>query len=268
MTVVSHVQNLDKPQPPVPLLSSWDRDNWATARNHLLSIDPRNRETTNTIESALFAVALDDHSLGADSASWTHTGLCGHVGLGNGHNRWFDKSVTFVIESNGKCFMAGEHAPADAFVVSYILDYMVKEPCPGPLSAATLPQKTTGRSSSSKHVSHLPWITDATIHRYIAEAQASADAIAALSDSCVLIFDDYGNDWIKKVGKIPPDAFYQMVLQLAYYRVHKKVTATYETASTRKYLHGRTDTIRTCSVESKQFVEGWSDPSLGVSSIP
>lgn len=49
----------------------------------------------------------------------------------------------------------------------------------------------------------------------------------------------------------------QMALQLAFYKLHQTVTPTYETASTRAYLHGRTETTRTLSVESKRFVERW-----------
>lgn len=55
-----------------------------------------------------------------------------------------------------------------------------------------------------------------------------------------------------------------MVIQLAYFKTHKKVVPTYESGSTRKFLHGRTDTIRTLSVESKAFVEGMESGSLTV----
>jgi carnitine O-acetyltransferase len=46
-----------------------------------------------------------------------------------------------------------------------------------------------------------------------------------------------------------------MAIQLAYYRLHGRVTATYETAHTRQFHHGRTETIRVCSKESLAFVK-------------
>ncbi|KAG0188318.1 hypothetical protein DFQ28_005115 [Apophysomyces sp. BC1034] len=258
LAIVRHVQQLRTYQPSVSVLTSWDRDNWAVARNHLLTLGQSNREILNTIETGLFAVALDDHNGGADLASRTRTIFCGHQGLGNGHNRWYDKSYTLIVENNGKCGVSGEHSPVDALTVSYLFDHMLKTPCTGQLSAATV----VADQPTQETVDHMLWNTDDQMSIFINEAKATANATAAFSDSDVLYFDDFGTDWIKKVGKLPPDAFFQMVLQLTYYRLHKKVTATYETASTRKYLRGRTDTIRTCSIESKQFVEGWTNPGL------
>ncbi|KAF7720979.1 hypothetical protein EC973_005653 [Apophysomyces ossiformis] len=258
LAIVRHAQQLRNPQPAVPLLTSWDRDNWALARNHLLTLDPSNRDALNIIETGLFAVALDDHNSGNELASRTRTMFCGHQSLGNGHNRWYDKSYTLIVENNGKCGVSGEHSPVDALTVSYLFDHMLKAPCTGQLSTAAV----AADRSVTEEVHHLKWTVDDQMVKFISEAQVSADATAANSDSDVLYFDDFGTSWIKKVGKVPPDAFFQMVLQLTYYRLHKKVTATYETASTRKYLRGRTETIRTCSIESKQFVEGWSNPDL------
>ncbi|KAI7857673.1 acyltransferase ChoActase/COT/CPT [Circinella umbellata] len=257
LTIVSHVLQLQQRQHPIGVLTAWDRDSWAIARNHLLALDPQNQATAHIIESSLFAVALDDNSNGADTGSWSKTAFCGHQGLGNGHNRWYDKSLTFVFESNGKCFLTGEHSPCDALLPSYAWDYMLYEPCPLPFNTNIIQP-----SNEQKGVEHLTWRTDAFITSCLEEAQASADATAAFSDSCTCYFDTFGTDWIKKVGKVSPDAFLQMVLQLAYYRLHNKVVPTYETGSTRKYLHGRTDTIRTCSVESKAFVEGWCNNEL------
>ncbi|KAI9258898.1 acyltransferase ChoActase/COT/CPT [Phascolomyces articulosus] len=261
LAIVSHVLQLEQPQAPIGVLTSWDRDNWAIARNHLLALDPQNQETARIIESSLFAIGLDDNSHGADTGSWTKTAFCGHQGLGNGHNRWYDKSLTFVFESNGKCFLSGEHSPCDALLVSYAWDHMLDAPCPLPFNT-NIVQPIPQRQQQNVH--HLTWRTDAFIAQCLKDAQVAADATAAFSDSCTCYFDTFGTDWVKKTGKVPPDAFFQMVLQLAYYRLHKKVVATYETGSTRKYLRGRTDTIRTCSVESKAFVEGWCNTELDI----
>jgi len=47
-------------------------------------------------------------------------------------------------------------------------------------------------------------------------------------------FAGYGKDWIKS-AKCSPDAFIQMALQLAYYKLYGHLVATYESASTRRY---------------------------------
>ncbi|KAI8340703.1 acyltransferase ChoActase/COT/CPT [Chlamydoabsidia padenii] len=248
LAIISHASK--NTQKCIPLLTSWDRDNWAKARNHLLTVDPvGNRKSLSAIETALFAVCLDDYS----HERWSQTGFCGQQNRGQGHNRWFDKSLSIVVENNGKAFIAGEHSPVDALTVSYMWDHMLRTPVPEPRTAAPAP-------TCSDSVEALTWTTDQTMDVYLQQAQHCADATSARSDASVTIFNEYGTDWIKQVGKVPPDAFYQMVLQLAYFRAHKTVTATYETASTRKYLCGRTETIRSCSIDSKNFVEAFDDP--------
>lgn len=258
---VTQLTKTNRLSAPVPLLTSWQRDRWTMARNHLLTLDPiSHRAHLTEIESALFAVALDDHTNGADIPSWTKTAFCGHQGLGNGHNRWFDKSFTLIVENNGMTSFSGEHSPVDALIVSYIFDYMLQVPVQGTVQSSSFIQSN---NYSSDYVKHLSFKSDTVLDAYFKEAQKDADETAALSDSNVLIFKDYGTDWVKKVGRVPPDAYFQMALQLAYYRIYKKVTATYETASTRSYLRGRTETIRTVSVESKAFVEAFDQTHIG-----
>ena len=67
------------------------------------------------------------------------------------------------------------------------------------------------------------------------------------------------------IAKVSPDSFIQQALQLAWYRDQGYVTATYESASTRGFLHGRTETIRSVTSESRAFVKAMLDPKLEVS---
>lgn len=67
-------------------------------------------------------------------------------------------------------------------------------------------------------------------------------------------FQGYGSSYIKKVG-YSPDAYVQMAIQLAMYRLHGKQTGTYEATQMRPYLHGRTETTRSVSMESCAFVK-------------
>jgi carnitine O-acetyltransferase len=48
---------------------------------------------------------------------------------------------------------------------------------------------------------------------------------------------------------------------MKYYRLHKVPGAHYESASLRKFIHGRTETIRSCSVESIKFAQTMLDAS-------
>lgn len=59
-----------------------------------------------------------------------------------------------------------------------------------------------------------------------------------------------------------------MALQLAYHKTHNIPVATYETASTRLFLHGRTDVIRTLSEDSWRWVQAMREGKSDVRSLP
>lgn len=53
-----------------------------------------------------------------------------------------------------------------------------------------------------------------------------------------------------------------MALQLANYREFGKFTLTYEASMTRLFLQGRTETVRSCTVESSTWVKAMEDKTL------
>lgn len=127
----------------------------------------------------------------------------------------------------------------------------------------------------------LKWTIDDAVNGFLRRAEATIQDIIRNSDAGVLIYSRYGSEFMKnsgksfncsplkfrRVGKISPDAYLQMALQLAFYRMHGTWTATYETASTRQFKLGRTETIRTCSVDVVRFLTTVSDASATVSLI-
>jgi len=54
---------------------------------------------------------------------------------------------------------------------------------------------------------------------------------------------------------VSPDAYIQLALQLAYYRDAGRFVLTYEASMTRLFLHGRTETVRSLTQESCNFVQ-------------
>jgi len=76
-------------------------------------------------------------------------------------------------------------------------------------------------------------------------------------------FQGYGSDFIKKAG-FSPDAFVQMAMQVATYRLWDgEQGGTYEATQVRPFLHGRTETTRTVSPESAAFCERMGRRPLG-----
>lgn len=67
-------------------------------------------------------------------------------------------------------------------------------------------------------------------------------------------FYGYGSDFIKEAG-FSPDAYVQMAMQLATFRLWGEQVGTYESTQVRPFLHGRTETTRTVSVQSQAFIQ-------------
>lgn len=75
-------------------------------------------------------------------------------------------------------------------------------------------------------------------------------------------FTGYGKEAIKTY-KASPDAWAQMIKQLAYFNMTQAPAVTYESCQTRKFLLGRTEVIRSCSQEAQDFVRAMRDPGVG-----
>jgi carnitine O-acetyltransferase len=67
-------------------------------------------------------------------------------------------------------------------------------------------------------------------------------------------FRDFGKNTLKQF-RVSPDSFVQCALQLAFWRDQGgRVTATYETGTTRAFYHGRTECIRPLTIASREMV--------------
>ncbi|KAJ3353900.1 hypothetical protein GGF32_002758 [Allomyces javanicus] len=230
-------------QAPIPVLTAEHRDTWAAARAHLLSLAPENRASMKVIEDALFTVSLDDKAPGNDIDE--HHRLIAH---GNdGHNRWYDKALNVIVTSSGRAGCNGEHSPQDALTPAVMFQHVIQnEPARDPAGAVA--------SSAGLAVRKLTWKVDAKIDQHITDAEVNNRKLIADSDIGICIFHGYGSSFMKSAG-FSPDAYMQMAIQLAMYRQSGKTVPTYETASTRMFKHGRTETCRSLSSASKAWVE-------------
>jgi carnitine O-acetyltransferase len=235
---------------PIGSLTSMPRDQGAKARENLLAASPLNSEVLKTIESASFVICLDSASpvtLEERARTYWH---------GDGMNRWYDKPLQFIINDNGTAGFMGEHSMMDgtpthrlcdtvnALIVHNKLDF------DNPSVRSDLPDPTS-----------LAFETNPTVLNDVASAQAQFRQVIAAHDLRVQAYQGYGKGLIKKF-KCSPDAYVQMVIQLAYHKMYGKNRPTYESAATRKYQQGRTETTRTVSDESVAFCDAMADPHV------
>ncbi|KAJ9056857.1 hypothetical protein DSO57_1028575 [Entomophthora muscae] len=236
----------------VCLLTAGKRDTWAQAREKLLEISPENSETLNKIQDSIFVVSLDDHPVKDDLQSKKNNLFHGN----DANNRWLDAAISLVVDPSGSAGVNGEHSPLDALVPALVLDLSLKTPLGGEAaSSGSLPQP----------IERMQFKTNHEIKNFIEEAKKAIKETIANSNSFAMVYSNYGTTFIKKTAKTSPDAYIQMAIQLAYFNMYGKCVSTYESGSTRKFKHGRTDVIRTLSNESLAFCEAMADNSKDAS---
>lgn len=91
-------------------LTAWNRTKWAQIRNSIFS-KGINRVSLHAVESSAFVLSLDDEPYETDIYKGAELDSFGKAMLhGNGHNRWFDKSFTVCIGTNGRVGFNAEHS--------------------------------------------------------------------------------------------------------------------------------------------------------------
>uniref|UniRef100_A0A667XV44 Choline O-acetyltransferase n=1 Tax=Myripristis murdjan TaxID=586833 RepID=A0A667XV44_9TELE len=223
--IVKMAENAEERLPPFGVLTSDGRTEWAQARDVLIK-DPTNRKSLEVIESCLFVVCLDEPS-GLEPSDTNRALLMLHGGgrEKNGANRWYDKPMQFVVGMDGVCGVVCEHSPFEGIVLQH------KHTHPVIISnfyTNKISDLITHCGFSSRLVNNL--------------------------DMDAYKFKFYGKEFIKK-QKMSPDAFIQVALQLAFYRL----VSTYESASIRRFQEGRVDNIRSATPEALAFVKSMTD---------
>ncbi|XP_059213271.1 carnitine O-acetyltransferase [Centropristis striata] len=241
---------------PVGILTTQHRDAWGKAYVNLTK-DKTNRASVSAIQRSIFTVCLDGAMPQVSDDMYRSCAavqmLHGGGSQWNSGNRWFDKTLQFIIGEDGVCGANYEHAPAEGPPIVALIDHVVEytrkseEKVRSPMVPLPMPQKL--------HFNITP-----EIKKDIEEAKHAMNILAQDLDMKVYVFSHFGKN-VPKAHKMSPDAFIQMALQLAYYRMYQHCCATYESASLRMFRLGRTDTIRSASSASAAFVKAFDDPS-------
>ncbi|KUL83822.1 hypothetical protein ZTR_06625 [Talaromyces verruculosus] len=108
--------------PPVSVLTTKKRDEWATLRSQVKAIGA-NAYTFESIESCAFVVCLDD------TAPETSSERCTSILLNDRHltNRWLDKMLQFTVAANGVSALVGENSKLDGLSVRQLSEYITDE---------------------------------------------------------------------------------------------------------------------------------------------
>jgi len=254
---------------PLGIMTSENRSVWG----HLyekLSKNRENRRLFEIINKAIFMLCLDARtsSIVAGRAAgvvddaeqnldlWAAQMLHGGGSSFNSGNRWFDKTLQLIIAKDGAFGINYEHSPAEGLPIMTLMDYVTKY-CEHP-KESRLP------SASNKMPEKMKFVLNPEAEKLIHKAKQQLDISIRELDLEIIKFQNFGKSFVKN-HKISPDSFFQMALQVTFYRMHGEPAPTYESAATRTFTKGRTDTIRSCSVESTDLCKAMVDEDVSAS---
>lgn len=262
------------PQHNMGMLTASGRELRVAAREALKSRSPDWQALLSAIDRSLFVLCLDDGSPEDENellARFIH-------GTGDTKaQRWFEKHSVVVSPSpvsrpgcGHRVGMLFEHMAGDGMTtldwVSAVQLHLAAWPASAPQAQAATPGLAASLTSPGRSSVRLECSMAAgdALHACVVEGGAALRARAAAMSCRALRVEDYGASRLKASG-LPPDAGFQLALQLARFNAHGRLCATYESCATTRFLHGRTEVIRGASVEAFRAVRAITELEAGSS---
>ncbi|XP_067111516.1 carnitine O-acetyltransferase b [Osmerus mordax] len=243
---------------PLGILTSEHRHTWGQAYTRLLR-EKLNKESVRVIEKGLFTLCLDSPVMRISDEKYSSRMaaqiLHGGGTYSNSGNRWFDKTLQFVVGEDGSWGLLYEQATAEGPPISTLLDHILQycqkpDPKRAPLVPLPMPRK-------------LYFSIDRDIKRDIEHAKQNLDILINDLDINCFNFQRFGKE-LPKRHNLSPNSFIQAAVQLAYYRVHREVCPSCDMASQRMFRGGRTDYIRSPTNQTLRFVMAFDDPVVSM----
>ncbi|XP_039300623.1 LOW QUALITY PROTEIN: choline O-acetyltransferase, partial [Nilaparvata lugens] len=152
-----------------------------------------------------------------------------------------------IIGNDGAFGICCEHSPAEGIAVVQLTEQIL-ESC----KELSLGKIGDDIAETTEHLQQLQWTIQPALKKHIREASQSLNNLVEDLDLYIYRFAGYGKNFIKKCA-VSPDAYIQLALQLTYHKMYGRLTATYESASTRRFRLGRVDCIRSASAEAAEW---------------
>lgn len=217
------------------VLTTGRRPAWAAVRER----DLVGGAFLDVVERAIVVLVLDDRS----PPSHPHTADAARLFLhGDGRNCWFDKSIQLVVAANGVAGFCMEHSGFDGSTAVRLAELLVEQE-----SAPS--RESGGRGTAAARPLH--YESRESLYEAMSSAEDDVDALLGRTD-LVVMEAGLGKRAIVKHA-VSPDAFVQMAFQLAFFTLTGEAASTYESVDTKRFLHGRTEAMRSVSEESVAF---------------
>ncbi|KAG5473797.1 hypothetical protein LSCM1_04427 [Leishmania martiniquensis] len=232
---------------PVSVLTAGSRAVWGQAYEELLRT-PENAEVLRLFQESILVVCLDSMKWGNDESLAEASAL--HGSKEELENRWYDKHQMIVSEDGQVAFNCDTTASDRVHWAKWIGDVLsiLKERGVGGVSTEAI-----DGSAVSSIVRHLSVTYGKSFVSHIRAARQEALAIVTETEVHSIQIP-YGKAQLSAL-KVNADAFLQMCLQLAVYKMRNKLCSITEVCSTASFFHGSTELMHTASEEMRTLAK-------------
>lgn len=223
------------------MLTALPREDWAALRPAVPE------DYLRSMDEALFVVSLERGLGGRDLAATAKDMLVGSRG-----NRWFDKWQVAVDLVDGTAGMNLEHSPYDGHAFVSLINNMWQR-----LSMDLEVPNGTALAAQDD----VRWLNpgnDAVLRKGVDRGRALLDQSDRSLSLALLHLAPFGTDAVKRSLRCSPDAFMQLAFQIAWNQHAGHIGSTYESGQVKRFLAGRTETIRPVTRESAALVSQWA----------
>lgn len=276
-TVLEHGKDTG-PSSSIPIMTTANRREWFRTRCELHAINSANSTNLKLIDHSLIVLCLDSDPVSSvldmqyklltgsspDAMSQTPTAA---------RNRWFDKHQLVIPCSPGKGFgFIAEHSFSDGMMWWTWLKDVYNDVTSEGLALSDPSERTVVLPAARKidtpsgrlhnhGVVQLEFSLNASVRTVLYKTLDRH--IAAINNLNVgLTTLPASKDESKNVFKMSFDSLCLATVQLALARKHGFMAATYKPASTGKFFHGRTETVRSATPAMHAFIRAFLDDSL------
>ena len=227
-------------------LTTLPRTDWARIRKSLIQGSEGNAFNLELIETALFSVHLEDQKPDDNLAA------CDQLLRGNSGNRWFDKSLQFIIFNDGFAGLNVEHSGLDRATIVDFLDYVLG------IDPSSIDQYSGASDQGTPLSKNLNFDLTPTFQKRIIRAAATFEKRKQEIVSTILEYKEFDVKLLAQ-NQVSPDAFAQCALQLAHWRLYDRFASVGQNISMRHYQFGRVQSLWVLSSEMVDFVNTMLD---------
>ncbi|CAF1211889.1 unnamed protein product [Adineta ricciae] len=254
--------NEEENKHPLGYFTADKRDRWGKIREQVETLSQHNKQVFKEIDSSIMVICLDEDDLSKLDKNLTKeqraTYISGKYLCYNASNRWYDKSFNMIMLSDGTLGLHCEHSWGDGVALLRFCNDIDQDANKHLKINSSNYQSI--QSSTQDQINKLEFQLDDTLKHEVQTSKQNYDDFVSKLNIITYQREVLGKNLLKK-SALSPDAIMQIGIQMAYYKMRQRFVSTYEACSTAVYKHGRTETIRPVTDETKAFIEALTKSS-------